>query len=166
MYPHLPLRVPRLYILHLLLVRVSVVIAHLRDRALFIHIGSTPRERPRPLYGEESRCIQDLLTEKTIKTSSRRRTDYLLHRPLLTLDGVSLFVFRGSSICVIVLVGLNDSLVFPLVFSLVFFVGSAPFMKDRNNSHPCLFRVQSTVQVAVLKTSKGRLPVVILRVGC
>ena len=52
--PHLPLRGPRLYILlHLLISRVSVVIAHLRDRATLIHYGSTPRERPRPLYGED-----------------------------------------------------------------------------------------------------------------
>ena len=51
---HLPFHSPRLYILlHLLLVRVSVVIAHLRDRATLIHYGSTPRERPRPLYGED-----------------------------------------------------------------------------------------------------------------
>ena len=41
--PHLPLRGPRLYILlHLLLVRISVVMAHLTDRASLIHIGSTP----------------------------------------------------------------------------------------------------------------------------
>ena len=33
--------------------RVSIVIAHIRDRALLIHIGSSPRERPRPLYGED-----------------------------------------------------------------------------------------------------------------
>ena len=51
--------------------------------------------------------------------------------PFLTMDRVSLFVFRGSSTCVIVLVGLSDSLVFPLVISLVFFAGSAPFVKDR-----------------------------------
>ena len=51
---------------------------------------------------------------------------------------VYLFVFRGSSTCVIVLVGLSDSLVFPLVFLLViplvffvFFAGSTPFVKDR-----------------------------------
>ena len=62
---HLPFHWPRLYILlHLLLVRVSVVIAHLRDRATLIHYGSTPRERPRPLYGEDPCWIQDLLTEK------------------------------------------------------------------------------------------------------
>ena len=34
-----------------------------------------------------------------------------MYRPLLTLDLVSLFVFRGSSTCVIVLVSLSDSLV-------------------------------------------------------
>ena len=41
-----------------------------------------------------------------------------------------LFVFRGSSTCVIVHVGLSDSLMFSLVF-FVFIVGSAPFVKDR-----------------------------------
>ena len=76
MYPlsHLPLRGPRLYILlHLLLARVSIGLAHIRDRALLIHIGSTPREILRPLFGEDPfgfktslrRRPQDLLTEKT-----------------------------------------------------------------------------------------------------
>ena len=72
--------------------------------------------------------IQYLLTEKT---------GYLLYRPLLTLDLVFLFVFRESSTCVIILVGLSVLLCpprdFPLVFLLVFFAffaGSAPFVKD------------------------------------
>ena len=80
----------------------------------------------RPPHGED------------IKTSSWRRTGYPLYRPLLIVDLVSLFVFRRSSTCVIILVGFSVSLVFPLaiplVFPLVFFVfiaGSTPFLKDR-----------------------------------
>ena len=58
--PHLPLHAPRLYILlHLHHFRVSNGLAHMRDRALLIHPGSTPRERPRPLYGEDPPWIQD-----------------------------------------------------------------------------------------------------------
>ena len=37
----------------------SKVIAHLRDRGSLINIRSTPRERPRPLYGEDPPWIQD-----------------------------------------------------------------------------------------------------------
>ena len=69
---------PRLYILlHLLLVRVSVGLAHLRDRATLIHIRSPPCERLRPLR-RRSLWIQDLLAEKNIKTSSRRRPTTLV----------------------------------------------------------------------------------------
>ena len=46
------------------------------------------------------------------------------------MDLVSPLVFRGSSACVVYLVGLSDSLVFTLVF-FVFIAESAPFMKDR-----------------------------------
>ena len=61
-----------------------------------------------------------------------------------------LFVFQGSSTCVIILVGFSVSLVFPLViplvFPLVFFVfiaGSAPFVKDR----PIVFQPTSVGKV-------------------
>ena len=54
-----------------------------------------------------------------------------------------LFVFRGSSTCVIILVGFSVSLVFPLViplvYLLVFFVfiaGSAPFVTYRASMVP------------------------------
>src|SRR6187399_3391678 len=58
--PHLPLGGHRLYkLLHLHHFRVSNGLAHMRDRALLIHPGSTPRERPRPLYGEDPPWIQD-----------------------------------------------------------------------------------------------------------
>ena len=54
------------------LARVSIGLPRLRGRTLLIHIGSTPRERPRPLR-RRSLWIQDLLAEKNIETSSRRR---------------------------------------------------------------------------------------------
>ena len=112
---------------------------------MLIHIGSTPRERPRPLRRRSTLDSRPLTgrSPRGFKTSSWRRTGYLLYRPLLTLDRVSLFVFRGSSTCVIVLVGFSVSLMFPLVnplvFPLVFFVfleGSAPFVKDRSYRVP------------------------------
>ena len=117
----------RLYILLLHHFIVSIGLAHMRDRALLIHIGSTPRERPQPLYGDDPPWIQDLLTEKTpIKTSSRRRTGYRLYRPLLTLDLVYYLCVHRSSACVIYSCWLSDfsrvSLVFPLVF-IAFFIG-------------------------------------------
>ena len=93
---HLPLRGLTLYILpHLLLVRVSVGLAHWRDRASLIHIGSTPRERLRPLRRRSTLDSRPLTGRSPcgLKTSSRRRTGYLLYRPLLTLDLVSSFVF-------------------------------------------------------------------------
>ena len=99
--PHLPLHGPRLYILlHLLLVRVSIGLAHLRDRALLIQVGSTPRERLRPLR-RRSLWIQDVLAEKNIKTPSWAAPSrpphgedcYLLYHPLLIVDRVSSLMY-------------------------------------------------------------------------
>ena len=71
---------PRLYILHpVQLSRVSIGLAHFRDRALLIHIRSTLGERPRPLR-RTPLWIQDLLLEKNFKTSSRRRP-VTMYRP-------------------------------------------------------------------------------------
>uniref|UniRef100_A0A8R7TWA0 Uncharacterized protein n=1 Tax=Triticum urartu TaxID=4572 RepID=A0A8R7TWA0_TRIUA len=91
---HLPLHGPILYILlHLLLVRVINVIAHLRDRALFIHLITSPSEFTIDLYEEDTpsgfktphgKTPQDLLTKKNY---------HLLYHPLLRSDLVSLFMF-------------------------------------------------------------------------
>ena len=71
----------RLYILPLhLRFRVSVVIAHLRDRASLIHIGSTPRERPRALCREDPLGFNTPSRRRSphgYKTTARRRTGYL-----------------------------------------------------------------------------------------
>ena len=116
--PHLPLHGPRLYILlHLHHLRISVGLAHLRDRALLIHIGSTPRERPQPLR-RRSLWIQDLLAEKNIKTSSRRRPATLVSS-LVDRVPCELLCIRGSSTCVTILCWFSDSPVFSLVFHLV-----------------------------------------------
>ena len=108
---------------------------------MLIHIGSTPRERPRPLFREDPPWIQEPFTGRSpcgFKTSSRRRTAYpcmVLSCPWIVYI---LLCIRRSSVCVIILVGLSVLLCppcdFPLVSLLVFFVfiaGSAPFVKDR-----------------------------------
>ena len=91
--PHLPLRGSRLYILlHLLLVRVSIGLAHICVRALLIHWDTSPRSS-RPYRRRSPKRIQDPSLGKNIKASSRRRTVPLYPLPLLTLDLVYLFVF-------------------------------------------------------------------------
>ena len=116
--PHLPLRGPRLYILlHLHHLRVRIGLAHFRDRALLIHIGSTPRERPQPLR-RRSLWIHDLLAEKNIKTSSRRRPATFVSS-VVDFGSCIFLCVHGSSACVIILVGFSVSLVFPLMIPLV-----------------------------------------------
>ena len=136
--PHLPLRGPRLYILlHLLLVRFSIGLAHILCESLahphriysMRETAASSEKIPldsRPPYGEEH---QDLLTEKTGYPCIVLSCSWIVYL---------LLCIRGSSACVIILVGLSVLLCsprdFPPVSLLMFFVfimGSAPFMKDR-----------------------------------
>ena len=106
----------------------------------------------RPPHGEDH---QDLLTEKIVQLVSS-----------LVVNGSCIFLcVHGSSICVTISCWFSDSLVFPLVISLVsplvflvFFVGSAIFMKDRplgflpyiNDENPIFLPLMATMQIRVL----------------
>ena len=116
------------------------MIAHLRDRATLIHIGSPPCERPRPLR-RRSLWIQAPFLREDPPVDSRppHGEDQLpLVSSVVDFGSCIFLCIHGSSACVIILVGLSVllcsprdfPLVFPLVF-LVFIMGSAPFVKDR-----------------------------------
>ena len=95
------------------------------------------RDSAAPLRRRSS-WIQDLLAEKTIKTSFGEELVTVYH-PLLTLDLVPLFVFQRSSTGVIILVGLSVLLCFPsfsLLRSSCSSLGSAPFVKDQPSRVP------------------------------
>ena len=116
--------------------RVSIMIAHLGDRALLTHLPHTPSETKASTRRRSPKWIQDLFTKKiTLRIqdpiSSRIGKNYWpLYRPLLCLDLVPLLMFMDPAHvwsfsrwfeCFLSF----PPLISPLLF-IMFFVGSPP----------------------------------------